>query len=121
MNDSVNSAIIEHRETGSRAICIGSDPAAAMGLRPTLVLADEPSSWNGGGDAMLSSLRTGLGKVPNSRLVALGTRPSDEAHWFSAMLDGGDGGGRYVQSHQASADDPPFRVKTWHRACEQGS
>ena len=35
------------------------------------------------------ALKTGLGKIPGSRLIALGTRPADASHWFEAMLFGG--------------------------------
>ena len=114
VNDSVNSAIIEHRPTGSRAICVGSDPAGALGLRPKLALCDEPAAWSGDGAGMLASVRTGLGKVAGGRLIALGTRSADDSHWFSAMLNGG--GGRYIQAHQAAASDPPCRASTWEKA-----
>ena len=46
-----------------------SDPRRAHGLRPFLVLADEPAQWPPAtGEKMISALRTGLGKVP--RLAA---------------------------------------------------
>jgi len=62
---------------------------------------------------MLAALRTGLGKLPGSRMVALGTRPADESHWFSRWLaDGAD----YRQLHAAGPDDPPFRKRTWLKA-----
>ena len=77
--------------------CIGSDPRRAHGLRPALVLADEPAQWeHTKSDAMLAALRTGLGKVPGSRLIALGTRPADPNHWFAKLLDGG---AAYAQTH----------------------
>ena len=57
------------------------------GLRPLLVLADEPAQWPpSSSEAALAALRTGLGKFPGSRLIALGTRPDDDAHWFARML-----------------------------------
>ena len=43
LQDSVHTATLEHRETGARVRCIGSDPRRAHGLRPVLVLADEPA------------------------------------------------------------------------------
>ena len=76
IQDSVNTATIEDRRTGARVRCIASDPRRAHGLAPALVLADEPSQWEPSkAEAMLAALRTGLGKIPGSRLVALGTRP----------------------------------------------
>ena len=84
------------------------------GLRPFLVLCDEPSQWlPGSRDKAIAALRTGLGKVPNSRLIALGTRSANEGHWFSKMLDGG---ADYAQVHAAGPLDPPFRQATWRKA-----
>lgn len=115
LQDSANRATIEHRGSGARVRCIGSDPAKAHGLRPALVLADEPAQWDRAkSDRMIAALRTGLGKVPGSRLIALGTRPADGAHWFSRMLAGQ--GVTYAQCHAAGPDDPPFRVATWRKA-----
>ena len=113
--DSQNVATIEYRETGARIRCIGSDPAKAHGLRPYLVLADEPSQWDTAkADRMVAALRTSLGKVPNSRMVSLGTRPAVETHWFARALAGvGEG---YVQCHAAGANDKPLRVATWRKA-----
>ena len=113
--DSANRAWLEHRATGARVRCIGSDPATAHGLRSYLVLADEPAQWeHAKRDRMLAALKTGLGKTPGSRLIALGTRPADASHWFAKMLTGAGVG--YAQVHAARDQDPPFAVKTWRRA-----
>ena len=88
VQDSANSATIEYKPTGTRVRCVGSDPKRAHGLRPALILADEPAQFESAKtDAMLAALRTGLGKVPGSRLIALGTRPANAQHWFARMLD----------------------------------
>ena len=111
--DSQNMATLEYRPTGARVRCCGSDPKKIHGLRPFLVLADEGGQWESGkADAMISGLRTGLGKTPGSRLIALGTLPADGLHWFSQMLR--DAG--YHQLHQAPRDAPLYRAKTWARA-----
>ena len=90
MQDSANYATLEHRPTGARVRCIGSDPKRAHGLAPLLVLADEPAQWpSQTRDAMLAALITAQGKLEGSRLIGLGTRPADESHWFAKMLDGG--------------------------------
>ena len=39
--DSANRAIIEHRPSGARVRCLGSDPARMFGIRPYLALLDE--------------------------------------------------------------------------------
>ena len=114
IQDSANLASIEDRETGARVRCIGSDPRRAHGLAPALVLADEPAQWpSSTSDAMLAALKTARGKIPNSRFIALGTRPANEEHWFQRMLLGGAG---YAQCHAARPDDKPFQVATWRRA-----
>ena len=114
VQDSQNVATVEQRATGARVRCIGSDPKRAHGLAPLLVLADEPAQWESTKrDAMIAALRTAMGKLSGSRLIALGTRPADESHWFSKMLDGG---ADYGQVHAASESDLPFRKRTWLKA-----
>ena len=111
--NSAQKALLEYRETGARIRCIGSDPGRAHGLRPYLALLDEPAQWDGAkAGRMLAAIRTGLGKVPGSRLIALGTRPEDEAHWFARMLVSAP----YVQVHAARPEDPPFWLRTVRRA-----
>ena len=111
--DSQNMATLEYVKTGARVRCIGSDPKRAHGLRPFLVLADEPAQWEQGkAEAMVSALRTGLGKTPGSRLIALGTLPADGQHWFSQMLRDAP----YHQLHAAPKDAPIFRASTWAKA-----
>ena len=117
-----NTATVEDKRTGARVRCIASDPRRAHGLAPALVLADEPAQWEPGkAESMLAALRTGLGKIPGSRLVALGTRPADGLHWFAKMLQ--PGGADYVQVHAARRAvegvreaDPKFQRRTWNRA-----
>ena len=114
VQDSANRATVEYRPSGARVRCIGSDPAKAHGLRPALALLDEPSQWDAAKqERMLAAIRTGLGKVPHSKLIALGTKPDSATHWFSVMLAGG---ASYSQCHAAGPDDPPFRVRTWRKA-----
>ena len=111
--DSQNVATLEYVKTGARVRCIGSDPKRAHGLRPFLVLADEGGMWEAGkADQMISALRTGLGKTPGSRLIALGTLPADGQHWFSQMLRDAP----YAQLHAAEKDAPIYHARTWARA-----
>ena len=111
--DSANRAILEFRETGARVRCIGGDPKTAHGLRPALALLDEPAQWEPSTrDKMLAAIRTGLGKVPGSKLIALGTRPAIPEHWFARLLDGAP----YAQVHAAPETAPPFWLRTWRRA-----
>ena len=77
VSDTQQVASIENRATGARLRVIGNDPRKAHGLAPFLVLMDEPAQWDASkGDRMLSAMQTAMGKIPGSRLVALGTRPT---------------------------------------------
>lgn len=109
-------AMLEHIPTGVKVKAIASDPRRAHGLRPSLAILDEPAQWPiGTSDAMYAAINTSLGKVPNSRLVAIGTRPVDQAHWFQRLLGDAD----YALCHAATAEDNPFDVATWEKACPQ--
>ena len=110
--DTPAESVIECKATGTVLVCLGSDPETAQGLAPALVLADEPASWKQA-DAMRSALRTALGKIPGSRIVALGTRSKDPGHWFEKLLNGG---ADYAQMHAAPEKAPPFQRRTWLRA-----
>ena len=112
--DSSNRASIEDRKTGARVRVLGSDPRRAHGLAPTLAILDEPAQWeHTTADRMLAALQTSMGKLPASRLIAIGTRPDGDSHFFERMLTGG---ADYAQVHAARPDDPPFQLRTWRRA-----
>ena len=113
VQDSANRAIITHRASGASVRCIGSDPRRAHGLQPSLIIADELAQWEHTKiDGMLTALRTSLGKIPDSRMIAIGTRPADESHPFERMLQNAD----YTQVHAARPNDAPFQRRTWKRA-----
>lgn len=111
--DTSNRASLEHRPSGAKIRCVGSNPGGMHGLRPALALLDEPAQWETAkADRALQAIRTGLGKVPGSKLIALGTRAADDGHWFSRLLRTA----AYRQVHSARPSDPPFRVRTIRRA-----
>ena len=112
IEDSANAARITHRATGQRLRCVGSDPQRMHGLAPALILADEPAKWpRGQADLMFSALETSLGKQGDSRLLAIGTRPADDRHWFAVLLDGA---ADYSQAHVGTGE--PYRRRTWEQA-----
>ena len=114
LQDSQNMATVEYKPTGARCRALGGDPRRAHGLRPYLALIDEPSQHDPAkADRMLAAIKTGLGKVPGSRLIALGTKPANPQHWFTRLLDGG---AMYSQTHAASPSDPKFRFSSWRKA-----
>lgn len=111
VQDSANNAQIEHKSSGARVRCIGSDAKRAHGMRPYLVLADEPAQWpRGESDRMYAALRTAMAQ--GGKLIALGTRSADTSHWFSKLLRGENG---YAQVH-ACEPDAPLTVASLKRA-----
>ena len=107
-------AAIECKVTGARVVCRASDPRRVHGLAPQLCLLDEPAQWpRSTGDSMLAALRTSLGKQETALLVALGTRPASDSHFFQRMLDGG---ADYAQSHHAPEGAKHWTKGTWRKA-----
>ena len=114
VQDSANVARIIYKPMGTKLIVKGSDPRRAHGLAPSLALLDEPAQWTPStSNKMLAAITTGLGKVVNSRCIALGTMPEDESHWFSKWCAGG---ADYAQVHAATESDNPFAKSTWLKA-----
>ena len=111
--DTVNTSRLVSRATGTLLAVKGSDPRRLHGAAPSLTICDELAQWPGTRiDEMLSALRTAGGKIRNSRLLMIGTRPADESHPFAVALRDAD----YSQVHAARPGDPPFQRRTWRRA-----
>ncbi len=92
VQDSVNRASITDRHTGASVRVLGSDPKRLHGLQANLLLLDEVAQWPSNQlDAMISALETSRGKIPDSRLLWIGTRPASETHPFAKALGGGVG------------------------------
>ena len=74
--------------TGMKLKVVASDPKRAHGLRNVVVaILDEPAQWPANQrDAMYAAIKTSLGKVPNSKLIAIGTQSKDSTHWFQRGL-----------------------------------
>lgn len=107
-------SMIEHRPSGARLRLLSSDPKRAHGIAPFMVIADEPAQWTTGtGERMYSALLTSLGKVTNSRLIALGTRPARREHWFQRLLDSDGESGIAAVCHAAGPDDDIHAPETW--------
>ena len=105
---------IEDKLSGSSVRVLGSDPRRASGAAPSLILCDELAVWPPAMiEPMLSVLTTSQGKIPNSRFLAIGTRPASSDHPFANMLAGGSD---YAQVHAAHPDDLPFIKRTWLKA-----
>lgn len=82
--DTTGQAVIEHRYSGARLQAIASDPRRMHGLRPSLVLADEPAQWIKPEEAF-AALQTSAGKLPGCLILLVGTRAADDIHFFERM------------------------------------
>ena len=115
VQDSANRASITDTTTGAMLRCIGSDPARSHGLAPRLIILDESAQFPPGNiDRMVASLETSRGKIPDSRMLWLGTRAASGTHPFEKMLL--PGGADYRQVHAADPSDNPFSIKSWRKA-----
>ena len=110
-----NLADVEHKQTGARLRVLGSDNKKSHGLRPNLVLADEPAMWGPSGELLASAIRTSLGKRRGAKAVFIGTRPNDSEHFFARLLTESDPS-VFAQTHTAAPNDPPFQKRTWLKA-----
>ena len=114
VSDSMNAASVHDTATGALVRVVGNNPRTLHGLQPKLLLLDELAQWEYGAlDSSLAALSTSLGKIPESRLIALGTRAASELHPFEKLLTGG---ADFSQVHKALDSDKPFLVRTWKRA-----
>ena len=101
--DSANRATITDRETGAMLRVLGSDPQRLHGAAPRLILADEVAQWpETRVDRMLATLETSRGKIPESKMLWLGTRVTRPDHPFEAAFDQAG----YAQVHAARKTDP---------------
>ena len=113
--DSPNYVGIQHLDSGAEVRAIAADPARAHGLAPSLILADEPAQWpRSAADRLFAALSTALGKLPGSRLVALGTRAvAGSGHFFEDLVGGG---ADFVAFHAAGRDADPLDEAAWAAA-----
>ena len=114
VQDTMNASLLEHRATGSRLMCVGSDPRRMHGLRSRWIVGDEVAVWDPAKvEAALAALSTTLGKRADSRRLLIGTRPADEGHPFSRALVDPDA---LNVVYAAGAEDDPLAWKTVRKA-----
>ena len=110
-----NLLIIQNKKTKAILKAIGSDFKKSHGLRPSLVLCDEPAQWAVGGERLNSALTTSLGKKHGSRILYFGTRPRNNLHFFARLLDDPDPS-VFALTYAAKDTDTWHHEKTWHKA-----
>ena len=105
--DSGQRLALTHTQTNTKMRILSSSGKRAMGLSQFhTILADEPGAWEArGGHLMWDALRTSLGKLPQQRLLLIGTRaPAEPDGWWPGLLDGGSGTGTHVEVLTAPDD-----------------
>ena len=110
--DSSTKIGITHKPTNTRLRVISSNGKTAMGLVGiSLVICDEPGSWEtNGGELMHDALTTSLGK-PGSpmKVIYIGTLAPSAAGWWPDLVAGGSKDGVYIQALQGRLD----RWESW--------
>ena len=110
--NSTNIALIEDRGSGAKLFCVGCKPETIHGLAVGLAILDEPAQWPPNvRDKVLAAVRTSAGAADSFRMVALGTRPEDPAHWFGRMLKGDR-----ALVYQAEVECDPMAEGSWKAA-----
>ena len=107
--DSSQRLTVTHKETRTRLRILSSSGKRAMGLAQfSLILADEPGSWEvRGGALMFDALRQSLGKRAGQKLLMIGTRaPAEIGSWWPSLIDGGSGPGTHVTQLSAPETAP---------------
>ena len=108
VQDSLHKAEIQNRKFPySKMRCISSDAKRAHGIiSPVLLIADEVAQWEkSSSNKMRAALATSQGKMPNCKMVAIGTLPADRENWFFQMLQSGEIPGTYRQLHSVDEVD----------------
>lgn len=112
--DSVNHGLIRDLATGQAVRVMPNSPKALHGRVFGLCLIDEPREHQPASrDDVLAAITSGMGKVPDAQVIALGTMPVDPDHWFVGWCEGE---ADFVQVHAAPREAPPFWLKTIRRA-----
>ena len=87
ISDTTNMARMEHRPSGVTLVAHAANSETLHGLAPSLALLDEPDKWEtNDADKMVAAITTGMGKLSGAKVIALGTYPSSDAHWFARWL-----------------------------------
>ena len=112
--DNTTSAMARCRSTGARIEVLGHDPGRLQGLASACIIGDELADWPAAQvDRMLAAITTSLGKIPDSKFMAIGTRPATADHAFERLLEGG---ADYLQIHKAEEGDDLGALETWIKA-----
>lgn len=88
ISNSKNAKQIRNPNNGVTLRVLGSEPRHLHGLKSSLFICDEPAQWGNRAEKMFAALRSATGKIKGCKLIALGTMPANESHWFSRQVKG---------------------------------
>lgn len=115
--DGTNKAYIEHKYSGASVELKANKPETLHGLSPNLFVLDEPAQLKGErGELAWNAVKTSLGKMSNSKVIVIGTRPSIPTHFFQRLIDD-TSETVHAQVHAANEGDNPHKKSTWLKAC----
>ena len=108
---------LQHKKTRARFQCLGSSPGRSHGGKWNLMLLDELSQFPpADGPRLWAAIVTTLGKKNDAKVLAIGTRPVSEDHFFAKLL-AEKSPSVYSQVHAADPEkDDPFSLTTWRKA-----
>ncbi|MDE0488480.1 MAG: terminase large subunit [Gammaproteobacteria bacterium] len=113
VTDSKMSQTIYNKDSDILLSVKGADPRSLHGAAPSLILADEPAQWlHTQAPRLFAALKTSLGKIPGSLMLALGTLPDGGLHPYVNYLRNAD----FSVIYQAQKDDPIRNRRTWKKA-----
>ena len=111
--DSDQRISVTHKAAGARFRVLSSSGKRALGLSQfSIIVVDEPSSQDyRNGRLLFDAVRQSLGKLPDQRVLLIGTRaPSPDDGWWPVLLDAGSADGIHVTDLHAG---PEFAWDSW--------
>ena len=97
---------------------LATNPETSHGGAPAAIICDEPAKWPlNEADAMKVAMETSQGKIPFSKMIAIGTRPDkvlQDGHWFDGWLLHDDCD--LAVCYSASEDEDPLSWATVEKA-----
>ena len=115
--DSDQRISVTHKSTGARFRVLSSSGRRALGLSMfSIVMCDEPGSWEvRNGEMLYQAVTQSLGKLPEQRVLFIGTRaPAEDGGWWPELLDAGTGDGIHVTDLVAG---PSLAWDSWEAIC----
>ena len=115
--DSDQRISVTHKATGARFRVLSSSGKRALGLSQfSIIMADEPGSWETrNGEMLYQAITQSLGKLPAQKVLFVGTEaPAPDGGWWPELLAAGSGDGIHVTDLRAG---PELAWDSWAAIC----